>query len=179
GVFDVTFMLSHWGCIFGRGCQGVLTEPAPELVEGCCSYGAHFVDAADRRRVERAAKTLTDEQWQFKKKGQQRGIVKVSKKGEMQTRLVDGACIFLNRPGFPGGAGCALHRAAIERDVPHLDLEPAPAASRRAAGEVRRAEEALGATLSGAAASSPPTCPKSSCGSRTDSRRSTPSPRPL
>src|SRR5439155_1535600 len=54
-VFDVTFMLSHWGCIFGRGCQGVLTEPAPELVQGCCSYGAHFVDAADRRRVERAA----------------------------------------------------------------------------------------------------------------------------
>ena len=73
-VFDVTFMLSHWGCIFGRGCQGVLTEPAPELVQGCCSYGAHFVDAADRRRVERAAKTLTDEQWQFKKKAQQRGI---------------------------------------------------------------------------------------------------------
>jgi hypothetical protein len=22
---------------------------------------------------------------------------------------VDGACIFLNRPGFPGGRGCALH----------------------------------------------------------------------
>ncbi|MBV8235771.1 MAG: hypothetical protein JO075_08725, partial [Acidimicrobiia bacterium] len=72
-VFDVTFMLSHWGCIFGRGCQGVLTEPAPELVHGCCSYGAHFVDAADRRRVERAARTLTDDQWQFKKKGLQRG----------------------------------------------------------------------------------------------------------
>jgi len=123
-VFDVTFMLSHWGCIFGRGCQGVLTEPAPELVQGCCSYGAHFVDAADRRRVERAAKTLTDEQWQFKKKGEQRGIVKVKKNGEMATRLVDGACIFLNRPEFPGGPGCALHRAAIERGVPHLELKP-------------------------------------------------------
>ena len=123
-VFDVTFMLSHWGCIFGRGCQGVLTEPAAELVHGCCSYGAHFVDAADRRRVERVAKTLTDEQWQFKKKGQQRGVVKVKKNGEMTTRLVDGACIFLNRPEFDGGAGCALHRAAIERGVPHLELKP-------------------------------------------------------
>jgi hypothetical protein len=123
-VFDVTFMLSHWGCIFGRGCQGVLTEPAPELVHGCCSYGAHFVDAADRRRVERAAKTLADDQWQFKKKGQQRGVVKVKKNGEMVTRLVDGACIFLNRPEFPGGAGCALHRAAIERGLPHLVLKP-------------------------------------------------------
>jgi len=121
---DVTFLLSSWDCIFGAGCQGVLTAAAPELVQGCCSYGAHFVDAADRRRVERAAKTLTDEEWQFKKKGQQRGIVKVKKNGEMQTRLVDGACIFLNRPEFPGGAGCALHRAAIERDVPHLELKP-------------------------------------------------------
>src|SRR5262245_9321227 len=36
---DVTFLLSHWQCIFGHGCQGVLTEPAPELVHGCCSYG--------------------------------------------------------------------------------------------------------------------------------------------
>jgi hypothetical protein len=123
-VFDVTFMLSHWGCIFGRGCQGVLTGPTPELVQGCCSYGAHFIDAADRRRVERAAKTLTDEQWQFRRKGQQRGIVKQNKKGEMQTRLVDGACIFLNRPGFEAGPGCALHLAAIQQGRPHLDLKP-------------------------------------------------------
>ena len=25
---------------------------------------------------------------------------------QRKTRVVDGACIFLNRPGFPGGAGC-------------------------------------------------------------------------
>ena len=43
-VFDVTFLASRWTCIFGRGCQGVLTGPAPELVQGCCSYGAHFTD---------------------------------------------------------------------------------------------------------------------------------------
>ena len=42
----------------------------------------------------------------------------------MTTRLVDGACIFLNRPGHPGGAGCALHRAAIDRGVPPLRLKP-------------------------------------------------------
>ena len=41
---DVTFLLSSWDCIFGSGCQGVLTEPSPELVQGCCSYGAHFSD---------------------------------------------------------------------------------------------------------------------------------------
>ena len=43
-MFDVTFLLSRWTCIFGDGCQGVLTGPAPELVQGCCSYGAHFTD---------------------------------------------------------------------------------------------------------------------------------------
>ena len=25
-VFDVTFLLSAWTCIFGHGCKGVLTE---------------------------------------------------------------------------------------------------------------------------------------------------------
>ena len=31
---DVTFLVSSWHCIFGQGCQGVLTEPAPELDAG-------------------------------------------------------------------------------------------------------------------------------------------------
>ena len=60
-VFDVTFLPSPWTCIFGDGCQGVLTGPAPELVQGCCSYGAHFTDDADGKRVEAAAKRLTDD----------------------------------------------------------------------------------------------------------------------
>ena len=56
-VFDATFLTSNWTCIFGNGCQGVLTGPAPELVQGCCSYGAHLVDKKDaggwRRRQPR------------------------------------------------------------------------------------------------------------------------------
>ena len=63
-MFDVTFLTSNWTCIFGNGCQGVLTGPAPELVQGCCSYGAHLVDKKDARRVEKAAATLTPEEWQ-------------------------------------------------------------------------------------------------------------------
>ena len=55
-VFDVTFLTSNWSCIYGQGCPGVLTGPAPELEHGCCSYGAHFVDKADLRRVERIAR---------------------------------------------------------------------------------------------------------------------------
>jgi hypothetical protein len=40
------------------------------------------------------------------------------------TTMVDGACIFLNRPEFPGGSGCALHRAAVDRGERPLDLKP-------------------------------------------------------
>ena len=88
-VFDVTFLTSNWTCIFGQGCQGVLTGPAPELVHGCCSYGAHFTDAADRRRVERIAATLTAEQWQFRSKAKKGGITKKNRSGETVTRIVE------------------------------------------------------------------------------------------
>jgi hypothetical protein len=30
----------------------------------------------------------------------------------------------LNRPGWPGGAGCALHQAAVQRGVEPRDLKP-------------------------------------------------------
>ena len=122
-LFDLTFLLSRWTCIFGRGCQGVLTEPAPELVQGCCSYGAHFTDDADRARTEAAAEDLTDEDWQFRAIGRKKGVVQ-EQDGEWTTRLHEDACIFLNRPGFPGGPGCALHQAAERRGLRHLDLKP-------------------------------------------------------
>ena len=123
-VFDVTFMTSSWTCIFGRGCQGNLTGPAAELVQGCCSYGAHFTDAEDVARVAAVAETLTADQWQFRSQGRKRGIWRTNSAGELVSRLVDDACIMLNRPGFPGGAGCALHRAALDRGERPLDLKP-------------------------------------------------------
>lgn len=123
-VFDVSFLTSNWSCIYGNGCQGVLTEPAPEMMHGCCSYGAHMVDATDARRVERAAGTLTAEQWQFRSRGRKDGVIKKNKHGETITRLVEGACIFLNRPGFPTGPGCALHQVALQRGRNPLELKP-------------------------------------------------------
>jgi hypothetical protein len=122
-VFDVTFLLSGYHCIFGAGCQGVLTGPAPEMAQGCCSYGAHFTDDDDVARVETAAKTLTATQWQYRSRARRGGVITRSE-GTSVTRLVDDACIFLNRPGFPGGPGCALHRAALETDQVPLALKP-------------------------------------------------------
>jgi len=122
-VFDVTFLASAWTCIFGRGCLGVLTGPAPEMVQGCCSYGAHFTDEEDVARVNAAAAELTADEWQFKSRGG-KGVTKVDNDGDTVTRMVDGACIFLNRVGFPTGPGCALHQAALRRDRRPLDMKP-------------------------------------------------------
>jgi hypothetical protein len=124
-VFDVTFLTSNWTCIFGNGCQGVLTGPAPEKVQGCCSYGAHMVDKKDARHVEKVATTLSPEEWQFHKVGQKKPVVEKNKDGDLVTRLVDDACIFLNRVGFEGGVGCAFHIAALKRGVNPLTLKPA------------------------------------------------------
>lgn len=126
---DVTFLMSSWQCIFGHGCQGVLTEPSPEMVQGCCSYGAHFSNRKDRDRVIRAARQLTDDEWQFAKSGRKKGIWAKSGKDEdgkqeWRTRLVDDACVFLNRPGFAAGAGCALHVHAMNSGQHHSDLKP-------------------------------------------------------
>ena len=123
-VFDVTFLTSSWNCIFGNGCQGVLTGPAEELVQGCCSYGAHFVDADDVARVEAVAATLTAEEWQFKDKAKKKGTITTNDDGDTVTRLVDDACIFLNRPGFPTGPGCAIHYAAISRGTSYVEMKP-------------------------------------------------------
>ena len=124
-IFDVTFLSSSWHCIYGNGCPGIDEDPAPELALGCCSHGAHISDPEDMERVKKHVAKLTPDQWQFE------SLVKKpadwfnsDKQGERITRLIDGACIFLNRPGFPGGPGCALHRAALDAGEQPLDWKP-------------------------------------------------------
>lgn len=125
-VFDLTFLASPWTCIYGRGCEGVLTGSAADLEQGCCSYGAHFVDDDDLANTLAHAERLTPQQWQHHDAARRRGgPTKTDKAGDSKTRLVDNACIFLNRPGFEGGAGCALHRGALEAGQRPLDWKPA------------------------------------------------------
>lgn len=122
-LVDVGFLASNWQCIYGAGCQGVLTAPAPERAEGCCSYGAHFTGEEDEARVVAAAQRLTDAQWQWRSRAAARGAF--ARRGRTTTtRIVAGACIFLNRPGFPGGPGCALHRAALEAGEAPMAFKP-------------------------------------------------------
>lgn len=122
-LLDCTFLASPWRCIYGAGCQGVLTGPAPERVEGCCSYGAHFSGADDLARVRAEAERLRADQWQHRALGLRKGIAR--RQGDAwTTRIVDGACVFLNRPGFPGGPGCALHGGALEDGRAPLRAKP-------------------------------------------------------
>jgi hypothetical protein len=124
-LFDLTFLTSNWSCIYGQGCQGVLTGPAPELVHGCCTYGAHFVDKADRKKIAAIAETLDADHWQYRAKAEKLGgPIHKNEHGEWVTRTHKGACIFLNRPGFGAGAGCAFHQVALQRGERPLDLKP-------------------------------------------------------
>jgi hypothetical protein len=116
---DLTWLLSGWQCIFGNGCRGI--EPG-RSDDGCCSHGAFYSERADEKRVRAAARELTPKDWQYHREGR-RGITEVED-GHRRTRLVDGACIFLNRPGFRAGAGCALHALALRTGRHPLELKP-------------------------------------------------------
>lgn len=124
-LFDATFLASDWTCIFGRGCQGVLTEDATGLGQGCCSYGAHFADKEDRRAVKAAARRLTPADWQRREETLAAGgPVLRDDDGAWVTRLVDDVCCFHNDADFPGGGGCALHGAALRAGERPLDWKP-------------------------------------------------------
>lgn len=124
-LFDLTFLTSNYTCIYGDGCPGILDGPTPEMQQGCCSYGAHFSDKADRKRVADLAEQLEPDEWQFHGRARTLGgPIHKNDDGEWVTRLVDDACIFLNRPGFPAGAGCALHQAAVARGERFIDWKP-------------------------------------------------------
>lgn len=119
--FERSFLTSNWTCIWGDGCLGIRTEPTPELQEGCCSVGAEIDGEDESRRVASLAATLEPEGFQFHAEAATLGVFDDA---GTNTRLVDDACIFLNRPGFAGGAGCALHLAAVADGESPIDWKP-------------------------------------------------------
>ena len=128
-LFDATYLRSNHRCIYGEGCQGVLDAPAAHMAQGCCSYGAHFVDDDDVQSVVHAFVRVEPRHMQFHAKAVKGGFLRPGDPDPdgsvgTATRLVDGACIFLNRPGFEGGVGCALHIAALAAGERPLDWKP-------------------------------------------------------
>ncbi|GLW53018.1 hypothetical protein [Kitasatospora phosalacinea] len=127
---DLTWLTSRWGCIFGKGCHGI--QPGRGASDGCCTLGAHYSDDEDEQRVAGHAARLTPDIWEHHAEGtdakgrirRDGGITMFDEDGDRQTRRVGGACLFLNSPGFPGGAGCALHVLALREGLEPLETKP-------------------------------------------------------
>ena len=120
--FDRRFLTSNWTCIWGRGCVGIESEPAPELARGCCSVGAELDVDDEARLISALAATLDPAQFEHHDVAGREGIFADERRAA--TRVVDGACIFLNGVSFEGGAGCALHIAALEAGESPTDWKP-------------------------------------------------------
>ena len=120
--FDRAFLTSNWTCIWGRGCLGILAEPAEHLGQGCCSVGAELDEGDESRTISALAAMVPPAVFEHHAEAQAGGVF--ADEACTATRVVDGACIFLNRPGFDGGAGCALHLAALAYDEPPHEWKP-------------------------------------------------------
>jgi hypothetical protein len=120
---DDEFLRSRWTCLWGTGCKGILDHAAEELGQGCCSVGAELGDVDEAMNIAALAATLDAEGWQHHAAADGDDHV-FSDATRTNTRIVDGACIFLNRPGFAGGAGCALHLAAVAAGESPIDWKP-------------------------------------------------------
>lgn len=120
--FDEGFLRSNWTCIWGRGCKGILEHTAEELEQGCCSVGVELADADEAMTVAAYAATVPHALWQHHDRVDEHDVFRDAER--LHTKVVDGACIFLNRPGFPGGAGCALHLAADAAGESFVDWKP-------------------------------------------------------
>jgi hypothetical protein len=121
---DLTWLLSRWTCVYGVGCHGIAAGRAED---GCCSHGAFWSDDDDEQRVTAAAQGLKRKEWEHAEVGRREGVSELDElEGEpaRRTRTVDGACVFLNRPGFSGGAGCALHAMALRTGRHPLETKP-------------------------------------------------------
>ncbi|CAN5117984.1 hypothetical protein BH20ACT8_BH20ACT8_04100 [soil metagenome] len=121
-VFDVSFLLSSYTCIYGRGCPGVGDEPDP--VRGCCRLGAHYTDDEDRERVEAMVERLGPDYLQFYREAARHGVTATLPGGQARTRVRDGACVFANRGDWQRGPGCALHTYAVERGEHPMTYKP-------------------------------------------------------
>ncbi|WP_420176927.1 hypothetical protein [Luteococcus sp. OSA5] len=128
---DLTWLTSNYQCTFGRGCRGI---DADQPDDGCCVLGAHFSEPADEQRVAEHVARLTPQTWQNHALGKDDWAVddpdhEPDEDDEdalpgRKTRVLDGVCIFANRPGFPGGQGCALHALALREGISPITTKP-------------------------------------------------------
>ncbi|MEM7342310.1 MAG: hypothetical protein AAF467_26960 [Actinomycetota bacterium] len=119
---DVGFLTSGWTCIWDDGCGGIGPEIDAAAGTGCCSVGAQLIDDDEARRIGALGLTLDPDRFQYAGWAAEHGVFRTDER--QATAVVDGACVFLNRPGFAGGRGCALHHGAIDEGESPVDWKP-------------------------------------------------------
>lgn len=114
---NLTFLMSGWECIYGRGCPGHfgVTDRyvTPDL--GCCTDGFYIRDDADQKNIEKRISQLTDADWDIKNREYvaKKGWLRKVNKDETKSRVMDGGCVFSNRSdGSTGKPGCAFVQLA-------------------------------------------------------------------
>ncbi len=142
--FDLTFIVSNYRCIWGRGCPDTRLQ---HTARGCCVDGVEIyqgdgdtVGSEDLKRIRGRVRQLTDEDWQNRQVACQRGGRDPwgkarFKRDSVHTRLYRGACIFHNRVDHPRRGWLRVSRrgAAPEREPDGLeaaDLLAGPAVLR-------------------------------------------------
>lgn len=135
------FMLSHWNCIFGRGCPGVIfkDDSTHQPGKGCCFDGAYINTETEFKRIEGYVAQLTEEDLDaenlavIKEKGYAYHFTQPGQEDpddpdiiNAKTRVYKGRCI-LSRSD---GGGCSLlHLAGRQtgkgaNNVPHTLTMP-------------------------------------------------------
>ena len=130
---DVTFLLSSGSASSGADARA----SGPNRLPSSCTAAAPTAPTSPTRPTattwRRRAKELTADEWQFAKRGPQDGASTrrscpspTTRRGptEWKTRIVDDACIFLNRPDFAAGPGCALHLHALNTGEHFSEYKP-------------------------------------------------------
>jgi hypothetical protein len=108
-IFDASYLLSNWKCIYGEGCKGIHETDTTELMQGCCSFGAHFLDKDDEKTVVRSSRRLTAKNWQNKARAAKLADPR-ARRNSKDPRRRRGVC-FSQQAGFRGWHRmCPAHR---------------------------------------------------------------------
>ncbi len=121
---DLTWVESTWSCRFGTPeCLGI--DESNRAI-GCCNHGAYIADEEDRDTVYNSVRAMDPKFWQLRPADTDEFFAAndptwlepwlewdEDEGPHIKTKVIDGACIFANRPGHPTGAGCALHQWAV------------------------------------------------------------------
>lgn len=89
---------------------------------GCCSVGAALIDEQEAMLIAAMAATIAPEDFQFFEHARTNGVFAAGSR--RHTAVVQGGCIFLNRPGFSEEPGCVLHQEALRFGDDPIDYKP-------------------------------------------------------